>query len=85
MSKRLDPSWSVLASPSTTAVDRSVDIFRRPDGTFGFEEFRRDPEDMGSWTPIAYYSVGEYLTEGEALAAARAAVPWLPAVLDDIG
>jgi hypothetical protein len=82
MSKRLDPSWSVLASPSTAAVDRCVDVFRRPDGTFGFEEFRRDPEDMGRWTPIAYYSVREYLTEGDAIAAARAAVPWLPAVLD---
>ena len=82
MSRRLDPSWSVLASPSTAAVDRCVDIFRRPDGTFGFEEFRRDPEDMGGWTPIAYYSVWEYLTEGDAVAAARAAVPWLPPVLD---
>ena len=59
MSKRLDRS--VLASPSTAAVDRCVDIFRRPDGTFGFEVFRRDPEDMGSWTPFAYYSVREFL------------------------
>jgi hypothetical protein len=83
MSMRLDPSWSVLSSPSTAAVDRCVDIFRRPDGTFGFEEFRRDPEDMGSWTPIAYYSVREFRTEDDATATARSAVPWLPAVLDD--
>ena len=82
MSKRLDPSWLVLESPSTAAVDRCVDLFRRPDGTFGFEEFRRDPEDMGSWTPIAYYSAREYLTETDAIVAARAAVPWLSAVLD---
>ncbi|HEY6317419.1 MAG TPA: hypothetical protein VI462_05980 [Acidimicrobiia bacterium] len=59
-----------------------MDIFSRPDGTFGFEEFRRDPEDMGSWTPIAYYSIREYETEDDAIAAARSAVPWLPAVLD---
>ncbi len=82
MSERLDPSWSVVASPSTPAVDRCVDIFRRPDGTFGFEEFRRDPEDMGSWTPIAYYSAREFANEAEAIAAARDAVAWLPAVLD---
>lgn len=82
MSARLDPSWSVVSSPSTPAVDRCVDIFSRPDGTFGFEEFRRDPEDMGGWTPIAYYSVREYETEADAIAAARAAVPWLPEVLD---
>jgi hypothetical protein len=62
MSSRLDPSWTVLASPSTTAVDRCVDVFAHPDGTFGFEEFRRDPEDMGAWTPVAYFSDREYAT-----------------------
>jgi hypothetical protein len=82
MSARLDPSWKVLASPSTRAVDRCVDIFSRPNGSFGFEEFRRDPEDMGAWTPVAYYSEREFSTEDDALAAARAAVPWLTEVLD---
>ena len=81
MSLRLDPSWSVLASPSTPAVDRCVDIFKRPEGTFGFEEFRRDPEDMGAWTPVVYYSVWEYQTEAEVFAAARNVVPWLAGVL----
>jgi hypothetical protein len=82
MSARLDPSSSVLASPSTPAVDRCVDIFRRPDNTFGFEEFRRDPEDMGIWTPVAYYSGTAYPSEADAIAAARDSVPWLSAVLD---
>jgi hypothetical protein len=82
MSARLDPSWKVLASPSTRAVDRCVDFFSRPDGTFGFEEFRRDPEDMGSWTPVAYYSGRAFPTEADARAAARDSVPWLPGVLD---
>jgi len=82
MSARRDPSWTVLASPSTPAVDRCVDIFARPDGTFGFEEFRRDPEDMGHWTPVAYYSTREFRTEAEAVEAARIAVPWLCEVLD---
>ena len=82
MSARLDPSWKVLASPSTPTVDRCVDIFSRPDDTFGFEEFRRDPEDRGAWTPIAYYSGRVFPTADEALSAARAAVPWLAEVLD---
>lgn len=82
VSARLDPSWSVLASPSTPAVDRCVDGFVRPDGTFGFEEFRRDPEDMGAWTPVAYYSTRQFETEGDAVSAARDAVPWLSGVLD---
>ena len=84
MSARLDPSWKVLASPSTSAVDRCVDLFARPDGTFGFEEFRRDPEDMGAWTPVAYFSEREFTTEAEARTAARDAVPWLAAVLDEL-
>jgi hypothetical protein len=82
VSGRLDPSWQVLASPSTFAVDRCVDIFARPDGTFGFEEFRRDPEDMGAWTPVAYFSTSNFLTEDDAVAAARDAVPWLARILD---
>jgi hypothetical protein len=64
------------------AVDRCVDIFVRPDGTFGFEEFRRDPEDMGTWTPVAYYSAQEFVSEEDAVAAARDVVPWLAHALD---
>jgi hypothetical protein len=82
VSARLDPSWSVLASPSTPEVDRCVDIFVRPDGTFGFEEFRRDPEDLGAWTPVAYYSRWEFETEADARSAASDAVAWLAAVLN---
>ena len=78
----MDPSWSVLASPSTPAVDRCVDVFVRSDGTFGFEEFRRDPEDMGVWTAVAYYSTRRFVNEADALSAARHAVSWLPEVLD---
>jgi len=82
VSARLDKSWIVLASPTTPGADRCVDVFSRPDGTFGFEEFRRDPEDMGAWTPVAYYSEREYSTAEEAVAAARGSVRWLGDVLD---
>ena len=82
MSLRLDKSWKVLASPSTPSIDRCVDIFARPDGTFGFEEFRRDPEDGGVWTPVAYFSAQAYDSQEVALAAARESVPWLGSVLD---
>jgi hypothetical protein len=81
MSNRLDKSWSVLASHQTADASRCVDIFSRADGTFGFEEFRRDPEDMGDWTPISYFSGLEYLTEASAVEAALHAVPWVGAVL----
>lgn len=82
MSSRLDKSWTVLASHQTPEADRCVDVFSRPDGTFGFEEFRRDPEDMGTWTPISYYSRDEYPTADAAQIAAQQAVPWLSSILD---
>ncbi|MGE5513985.1 MAG: hypothetical protein ACM31O_22380 [Bacteroidota bacterium] len=77
MSKRIDKSWLVLASLENCEHDRCVDLFRRPDGTFGFEEFRRDVEDAGAWTPVQYYSGASYASREEALAAARCAVAWL--------
>jgi hypothetical protein len=78
MSKRIDKSWIVFESIENDAHDRCVDLFRRPDGTFGFEEFRRDFEDAGAWTPVQYYSGAIYRSKEEALAAATNAVPWLP-------
>lgn len=77
MSQRIDRSWSVLASLQIPEGNRCVDLFRRSDGTFGFEEFRRDPEDLGTWTPVAYFSDRVFMTEDDAGAAARRAVPWL--------
>ena len=53
VSKRIDKSWVVVDSIENFERDRCVDIFRRPDGSYGFEEFRRDPEDAGAWTPVA--------------------------------
>jgi hypothetical protein len=83
MSSRLDPSWMVITSHQTFEGDRCVDIFSRPNGTFGFEEFRRDPEDMGAWTPISYFSGHEYNSYVEAVGAAKLKVPWLRSLLGD--
>ncbi|TDR89670.1 hypothetical protein [Enterovirga rhinocerotis] len=75
--RRLDPAWIVFRSIENDHHDRCVDLFRRPDGSFGFEEFRRDVEDRGHWTPVAWFSGLSHPTEESALAAARRAVPWL--------
>ena len=56
MSRRIDKSWLVFASIDNFERNRCVDLFSRPDGSYGFEEFRRDPEDRGEWTPIKYHS-----------------------------
>ena len=77
MSRRIDKSWVVFDSIENAEHDRCVDLFRRPDGSFGFEEFRRDVEDAGAWTPVAYYSGAAYSSKEAALGAAVVAVVWL--------
>lgn len=72
-----DASILVLTSLENQAADRCVDIFVRADGTFGFEECRRDYEDAGVWFPLDKYSRLIFDTEAGALAEARASVAWL--------
>lgn len=81
MSRRIDKSWVVFASVENDEHDRCVDVFHRPDGTFGFEEFRRDVEDAGAWTPLGYFSGAAYASSPAAYAAAEAAVSWLADIL----
>ena len=83
MSGRIDKSWTVFDSIENPQHDRCVDLFRRPDGSFGFEEFRRDVEDAGDWTPVAYYSGRAYSSKEAALEAAVKAVAWLGGVIDE--
>ena len=65
---------TVLASVNLSGESICVDIFRRPDGSFGFEEFRRDPEDGRGWFAIGFHGDRRFATEGAARAAAAEAV-----------
>jgi hypothetical protein len=67
---------TVLTSLEDADRFRCVDIFVRLDGTFGFKEFRRDPEDAGRWTLVGDYSHHIYPTKDEALRAAATSLPW---------
>ena len=81
MSKRIRKSWTVFVSVETLEHDRCVDFFSRPGGSYGFEEFRRDSEDAGQWTPVAYFSGVPYTSPADALDAAERCVSWLSATL----
>jgi len=81
MSKRIDKSWLVFASIENPEHDRCVDLFRRPDGSYGFEEFRRDVEDRGYWTPIRYFSGSVYSSQEAVALAAMRSVVWLAEVI----
>jgi hypothetical protein len=67
----------VVTSLHNDDVDRCVDIIKHPDGTFGFKEFRRDPEDRGGWTLVSYNPRATFASQEQAVAAARAAIVWL--------
>ena len=77
MSDRIKNSWKVLKSFENSTGDYCVDIFAKEDGSFGFEEFRRDSEDMGRWTGINYYSTLSFGDEDQALKEALKRVSWL--------
>lgn len=54
-----------------------VDVFLRPDGTYGFDEFRRDPEDGRGWYSIGHYGASSFESFEQAFAEAKAKVSWL--------
>ena len=67
----------VLQSINSEDESRCVDVFQRPDGTYGFEEFRRDREDGRGWFAISMYSDKVFPTAEAALAEARLKITWL--------
>ncbi len=66
-----------LRSIETPDGGRCVDVFVRPDATFGFEEFRRDSEDARGWFPIGGHGARIFATEDAAFKEALIKVPWL--------
>jgi len=54
-----------------------VDVFMRPDGTFGFDEYRRDAEDMRGWFSVGHYCGRVFPTAQAALSDARKSIGWL--------
>jgi hypothetical protein len=69
-----------LVVDSINAPDggRCVDIFRRADGSFGFEEYRRDIEDQRGWFAIGGHAELRFDSAEAAKRAARTQVTWLP-------
>ena len=54
-----------------------VDIFHRPDGTFGYQEYRRDHETGEGWFPIGDHAAAHCQTQADAVNLARARIVWL--------
>lgn len=54
-----------------------ADIFRRPDGSWGFEEYLADPEDGRGWIVTGFHAALRFETADEAEEAARRSCRWL--------
>ena len=67
----------VLDSFETADGICCVDIFVREDGTYGFAEYRRDPENGGRSFTARDFSVQVYGTREQALKAAQDSIQWL--------
>lgn len=71
----------VLRSIETADGGRCVDLFVRIDGTFGFEEYRRDVEDRRGWFAIGHHASVVFADEGAAVEAALIRVRWLAQII----
>jgi len=69
--------WIVIESVASADASLCVDFFEHPDGGFGFEHFRSDPEDQGRWTKIGNHSTTRFKTVEAAKTAALDAISWL--------
>ena len=68
----------VMESFENDLEDRCVDFFVRDDGTFGFEEYRRDHEEGGRWSKVGQFSGIRFSSLEAAKASAKYLFPWLP-------
>ena len=73
----MDRDKTVMRSIEAPGGLVCVDIFRRADGSWGFEEYRRDPEDGRGWQQAGSFSGRRFADEDAALAAAVRGVGWL--------
>ena len=68
----------VTKSISSDEGLRCVDILRREDNSFGFEEYRKDPEANEGWIKIGFFEdVTKFASEDEAFDEACETIPWL--------
>ena len=68
---------TVLASFETVDGTQCVDVFKREDGTFGFEQYRSESDGTGGWQSLSKYSQLSFASGEEALHLAKQRVPWL--------
>jgi hypothetical protein len=67
----------VLQSLHNLTQERCIDVFVRDDGSFGYDEYRRDYEDGGGWFSLHYYSHLVFASQADARNHAEESVAWV--------
>ena len=83
MSNRIQADWLVLDSLEDASGQFCIDFFHRPDGSYGFEAFRRAAEDQGLWEPLSHYSILQFTELRDCLHEAINRFEWLADSLAD--
>ena len=67
----------ILKSINNIGNTLCVDIFKRNDGSFGFEEYRRDLENNEGWYKVGFFEKYKFNTKDEAYDNAKKNIKWL--------
>lgn len=77
--------YRVVDSIENDERNRCVDIVLRTGTRYGFQEWRREPEDPGNWWLMCDDGGVRFASEQEAIAAARQRVVWFAAKMKPSG
>ena len=67
----------VIQSINNDESNLCIDFFTRNNGTFGYEEYRKDPENIDGWYKVGNYSDKIYKNQEEAHKNACKNILWL--------
>ena len=67
----------VIQSINNDESNLCIDFFTRNNGTFGYEEYRKDPENTSDWYKIGYFTYKIFSSKDEAYNDALKTISWL--------
>ncbi|MFT6583685.1 MAG: hypothetical protein ACJAU6_004143 [Alphaproteobacteria bacterium] len=73
----MTPKNQVISSINDSGAAKCVDFFQRPDASFGYEEYRRDHEDLRGWFPCGGFDNQSFKTLKDAKSDALRRIAWL--------
>ena len=69
-------NYQVTKSIDNQEFNRCVDIIKAIYGFYRFQEWRREPEDISGWFLMLDSSPKTFVSEAEAITAAKRTVTW---------